>query len=157
MRGASAGSPTSSTTSATRSAACSGLPAFVVLTLGLGIGMTAAPFSMVDALIFRPYPIPRPDNLVTLNSSTPYSQFDRFSYREYLDIRNRAKSYAGVVANGDYIPIGFSVGSASMARVKGGVLVSGNYFRVLGVEPKLGRGFRPDAGEGPGRDPVVVR
>src|SRR5260221_13029583 len=121
-----------------------GLTTFVVLTLGLGVGMTAAPFSMVDALIFRPYPIPRPDNLVTLNSTSPYSRFDRFSYREYLDIRSRARSYDGVVASGDYIPVGFSTGAAGMAKVKGGMLVSGNYFRVLGVEPRIRRGLRPD-------------
>ena len=36
-----------------------GLTAFVVITLALGIGMTTTPFSMVDALIFRPYPVPR--------------------------------------------------------------------------------------------------
>ena len=42
-----------------------GLTAFVVLTLALGIGMTATPFSMVDALIFRPYPVPEPGHVVS--------------------------------------------------------------------------------------------
>src|SRR5688572_23776912 len=37
-----------------------GLTAFVVVTIALGIGMTATPFSMLDALIFRPYPVPDP-------------------------------------------------------------------------------------------------
>ena len=36
------------------------------------------------------------------------------------------------------------------------MMVSGNYFRVLGVEPRLGRGFRDDEDEAPGRDAVVV-
>src|SRR5262249_43064341 len=43
-----------------------GFTAFVTLTLALGIGMTAAPFSMVDGLIFRPYPVPAPGNVVSL-------------------------------------------------------------------------------------------
>src|SRR6185503_17808889 len=37
-----------------------GLTAFVVITIALGIGMTTSPFCMLDALIFRPYPVPRP-------------------------------------------------------------------------------------------------
>src|SRR5271154_5563849 len=76
-----------------------GLTAFVVITLALGIGMTAATFSMVDALIFRPYPVPRPSAVVTLVSTTHDNSYDNFSYREYLDIRAKAKSYDAVVAN----------------------------------------------------------
>src|ERR1700737_2808396 len=43
-----------------------GLTALVVITLALGIGMTTTPFSMVDALIFRPYPVPHPGRIVNL-------------------------------------------------------------------------------------------
>ena len=43
-----------------------------------------------------------------------------------------------------------------MPRVKSGMMVSGNYFRVLGVEPRLGRGFRESEDEAPGRDAVTV-
>src|SRR3984893_1828243 len=48
----------------------SGLTAFVVITLALGIGLTSGTFSMVDALIFRPYPVPHPSDVVTLASTT---------------------------------------------------------------------------------------
>ncbi len=134
----------------------SGLTAFVVITLALGIGMTSATFSMVDALIFRPYPVPHPSDVVTLASTTHDRNLDDFSYREYLDIRGNTKSYYGVIANADMEAVGFSAEPAATPRIKGGMLVSGNYFHVLGVEPRLGRGFREDEDQVPGRDAVVV-
>ncbi len=134
----------------------SGLTAFVVITLALGIGMTAGTLSMVDALIFKPYPVPHPSGIVTLVSTTHDSSFDDFSYREYLDIRGKTKSYDGVIANADMEAVGFSAEPAATPRIKGGMMVSGNYFHVLGVEPRLGRGFREDEDQVPGRDAVVV-
>jgi len=134
----------------------SGLTAFVVITLALGIGMTSATFSMVDALIFRPYPVPHPSGVVTLVSTTHDSSFDDFSYREYLDIRGKTKSYDGVIANADMEAVGFSAEPGATPRVRGGMMVSGNYFHVLGVEPRMGRGFREDEDQVPGRDAVVV-
>jgi predicted permease len=133
-----------------------GLTALVVITLALGIGMTAAPFSMLDALIFRPYPVPHPSSVVTLVSTSHDNSFDLFSYREYLDIRGNTKSYDGVIANGVTGAIGFSAEPGVTPRIKAGMMVSGNYFHVLGVEPQLGRGFRNDEDEVPGRDAVVV-
>jgi putative ABC transport system permease protein len=133
-----------------------GLTAFVVITLALGIGMTSATFSMVDALIFRPYPVPHPSSVVTLVSTTHDSPFDSFSYREYLDIRDKTKSYDGVVANAGMEAVGFSAEPGTTPRIKGGMMVSGNFFHVLGVEPRLGRGFREDEDQVPGRNPVVV-
>src|SRR5882724_7233936 len=133
-----------------------GLTAFVVITLALGIGMTSGTFSMVDALIFKPYPVPHPSGVVTLVSTTHDSSFDNFSYREYLDIRGKTKSYDGVIANADMEAVGFSAEPAATPRIKGGMMVSGNYFHVLGVEPRLGRGFREDEDQVPGRDAVVV-
>ena len=132
------------------------LTAFVVITLALGIGMTSATFSMVDGLIFRPYPVPRPSNVLTLVSTTHDNVFDYFSYREYLDIRDKTKSYDGVIANADMEAVGFSAEPTATPRIKGGMMVSGNYFHVLGVEPRLGRGFREDEDQVPGRNAVVV-
>jgi len=133
-----------------------GLTAFVVITLALGIGLTSATFSMVDGLIFRPYPVPHPGNVVSLVSTTHDSPFDRFSYREYLDIRDKTNSYVGVVANAGMEAVGFSADPGITPRIKGGMMVSGNYFQALGVEPRLGRGFREDEDQVPSRNPVVV-
>src|SRR5580658_3279075 len=133
-----------------------GLTAFVVITLALGIGMTAATFSMVDGLIFRPYPVPYPGNVVTLVGTTHDSNIEDFSYREYLDIRDKTKSYDGVISNAGMQAVGFSAEPGATPRIKGGMMVSGNYFHVLGVEPRLGRGFREDEDQVPGRDAVVV-
>src|SRR5271155_2078897 len=133
-----------------------GLTAFVVITLALGIGMTSGTLSMVDGLIFRPYPVPHPGSVVTLVSTTHDNNFDRLSYREYLDIRDKATSYDGVIANADMQAVGFSDEPTATPRIKGGMMVSGNYFRVLGVEPRLGRGFREDEDQVPGRAAGVV-
>jgi predicted permease len=133
-----------------------GLTAFVVLAIALGIGMTVTPFSMLDALIFRPYPVPDPGNVVTLVSTSRDNAFDLFSYREYLDVRDQTRSYDGVIANAPAMAVGFSDKPGETPRVRAGMLVSGNYFRVLGVEPRLGRGFQDSEDQAPGRDAVVV-
>ncbi len=133
-----------------------GFTLFVVMTLAVGIGMTASTFSMVDALIFRPYPVPHPGTIVSLVSTTRDNAFDSFSYREYRDIRDKTSSYDGVVAGAIIQAVGFSAAPGDTPRVRGGIMVSGNYFRVLGVEPQIGRGFRDDEDEVPGRNPVIV-
>jgi putative ABC transport system permease protein len=133
-----------------------GLTAFVIVTIALGVGMAAAPYSMLDALVFRPYPVPHPGEVVTLVSTSRDDAYDGFSYREYLDIRERAKSYTGVIANTSLLTVGFAGDTRDLPRAKGGMLVSGNYFRALGVDPAIGRGFRDDEDAAPGRDAVVV-
>jgi predicted permease len=100
--------------------------------------------------------VPHPSGVVTLVSTTHDSSFDDFSYREYLDIRDKTTSYDGVIANADMEAVGFSAEPGETPRIKGGIMVSGNYFRALGVEPRLGRGFREDEDQVPGRDAVVV-
>ena len=133
-----------------------GLTAFIVITIALGVGMTATPLSMLDALIFRPYPVPRPGEVVTLVSTSRDNPFDSFSFREYLDIRDHVKSYVGVVAHTALMTVGFSPRPVEIPRIRGALLVSGNFFRALEVEPRIGRGFRDDEDRVPGRDAVVV-
>jgi predicted permease len=133
-----------------------GLASVVVVTIALGIGMTATPFSMLDALVFRPYPVPHPGEVVTLVGTTRDNAFSPFSDREYRDLRDHTKSFAGVIANTPIRTVGFSASAGTTPVVRGGMLVSGNFFRVLGVEPTLGRGFRDDEDVVPGRDAVAV-
>src|SRR5258708_21631916 len=61
----------------------SGLTAFVVITLAVGIGMTSGTFSMVDALIFRPYPVPDPSGVGSLASPSHDMNLPAFSLREF--------------------------------------------------------------------------
>jgi len=133
-----------------------GLTAFVVVTLALGIGMSAAAFSMVDGLILRPYPVPRSGDVVDLVSTTRDDGFDEFSYREYVDLRRLTTSYDGVIAGTTVLPVGFSAERGATPRIKAGMLVSGDYFGVLGVVPQIGRAFREDEDAVPGRDAVMV-
>ena len=133
-----------------------GVTALVVVTLALGIGMTVTPFSMIDALIFRPFPVPSPEEVVTLVGTSRDGAYEPFSYREYRDIHDHTKSYAGVIANSPLRSVGFAAEPGATPKVQGGMLVSGNYFSVLGVVPQVGRGFRADEDEVPGRDAVVV-
>src|ERR1051326_4423850 len=128
------------------------LTAFVVITLALGIGMTAASFSMSDALIFRPYPVSHPDQVLTLVSTSHDESFGSFSYREYLDIRDRTKSYDGVVASASPSPVGFIADPKAMPRVKGGMLVSGNFFRDADD-----REVRPVQADRPAHDGTIAR
>jgi macrolide transport system ATP-binding/permease protein len=132
------------------------LAAFIVLTLAVGIGMTATPFSMLDALMFRPYPVPRPHDVVTIVSTSRDNTLDSFSYREYLDIRDGTASYDGVVASRAMGAVGYSATPGTTPRVKAGMLVSGNFFDVLGVVPQLGRTFREDEDTVSERDAVTV-
>ena len=133
-----------------------GIAAFVALALALGVGMTAATFSMVDGLVLRPYPVPHSSGVLTLAGVTHDKRLNGFSYREYLDIRSRTQNFAGVVARTDMQAIGFTAVPGATPRVRGGAMVSANYFRVLGVEPHLGRAFREEEDRVPGRDAVVV-
>ena len=134
-----------------------GLTAFVAITLALGIGMTSTTFSMVDALIFRPYPVPHPGDVVTLVSTSHDSSFDNFSYREYLDIRGTHQELRRRDRQRQAWGRSASAPNPEPRRgSRAGMMVSGNYFRVLGVEPRLGRGFREDEDQVPGRDAVVV-
>jgi len=132
------------------------LTAFIVVTIALGIGMTAMPFSMLDALVFRPYPVPRSGDVLTLVGTSRDNAFENFSYLEYRDIRDNVKSYEGIIASTTVFGVGFTADAKTPARVRAGMLVSGNYFRVLGVEPKVGRSFRDDEDQAPGRDALVV-
>ena len=135
-------------------------PVFTLVAIGslaLGIGATAAMFSFADSILLRPLPILQPDRVVTLNTatSTPFASNPNISYPDYADLRDRNRSFDGLAA-ASYAKFGFSFNARTLPRMKFGLYVSGNFFRVLGVEPVLGRGFRDDEDRVEGRDAVVV-
>ena len=134
-----------------------GFTLVAVLSLAIGIGANSAMFSLADGLILRPLPVPHPNEIVTAGYNTSVGGFGSISasYRDYLDFRTASKSFDGLLAYTSY-SFGFSKGPDSPAQLKIGMLVTGNFFRVLGVEPELGRGFGDEEDKAPGRNAVVV-
>jgi predicted permease len=137
-------------------------PAFTivaVLSLAIGIGANCAIFSFADALLLRPLPVARPGEVFTVGSTSAIEAFNASalvsSYRDYVDIRDRSTSFEGLAAF-DYLTAGFAVDPTHSPKLKLGMLASANLFTLMGVEPTVGRSFRPDEDQVPGRDAVVV-
>jgi len=128
-----------------------------VLSLAFGTGANVAMFSVADALLLRPLPVPQPSEIMSLGSEyhNDYSSVLRTSYSNYQDIRGQARSFDSLFAY-TFITAGFAGEPNAAAQVKVGAVVTGNIFSALGVEPQLGRPFRPDEDQVRGRDAVVV-
>ena len=136
-----------------------GFASIAVLSLAIGIGANCAIFSFADALLLRPLPIARPAEVLTVGSTTTLEALGasslNSSYLDYVDIRDRAKSFAGLAAVRE-VTAGFATDPTAIPRLKLGMLTSANMFTLMGVEPTLGRTFRPEEDQVPGRDAVVV-
>jgi putative ABC transport system permease protein len=137
-------------------------PAFTLvaaLSLALGTGAAASIFSMADALVLRPLPIAEPGEVMTLRPKTDSSpwgaDFYSISWPDYLDYREKSRSFTGLVALTD-TSLSIATDAKAQAQLRFGMLVSGNFFGVMGVEPVLGRGFLPEEDTVPGRDAVAV-
>lgn len=132
-------------------------PAFtlgILLTLALGIGANTAIFSLVDGVLLRPLPYGAGGRLlhVVQTEAATGATDDGFSPLELDDYRARTRTLDGVV---EYHSMPFTLlGRDEPRRVQTGV-VSGTFFDVLGVQPLLGRTFRP-ADDVPGAPPVLV-
>jgi predicted permease len=126
--------------------------AFAVVTLALGIGVNTAMFSLVSSTLRQPLPYPQPDQLVRLHASKP--SFDRgsISYPNFRDWQADNHSFAAMAVSrsGTYTLTG--AGSAERVSAE---LVSADWFRVLGVQPVLGRAFVRGEDE-PGKQALVV-
>src|SRR4026207_1175468 len=83
-------------------AATPGFTTIAVLSLAIGIGANCAIFSFADALLLRPLPVARPGELLTVGSSAAIEAFGASSlvasYRDYVDIVDRSKSFDGLAA-----------------------------------------------------------
>ncbi|MGH9713637.1 MAG: ADOP family duplicated permease [Candidatus Acidiferrales bacterium] len=133
-----------------------GFTAVAVLTLALGIGANTAIFSMVDGLVFRPLPVERPGEVVFLTSARRGSGPGKaFSYPDFADIQKQtADIFSDVSAMGMFAMDGLSVDGNSQSMWP--AYVTGNFFRLVGIKPALGRFILPSEGKVAGADPVLV-
>jgi putative ABC transport system permease protein len=120
-----------------------GFAAIAVLCVAIGIGANTAIFSVVNAILLRPFPYADPDRIVALHEIQKKNDIDKggFSNLDYRDLREQATSFSSTTAYTDR-SLTFS-GEGEPERVEG-ASVSWNLFQFLGVKPILGRPFRPD-------------
>jgi len=132
-----------------------GFSILAILCLTLGIGTNAAVLSWIEGILVRPYPlVAHQDRMFALNATTRGSPgYTGLSYPEFLDYQKNSTLFESFIID-RIMGTSLSVGDRA-ERVPGGI-VSANYFDALGVKLFLGRGFRPEEGEGRNAHPVTV-
>ena len=121
-----------------------------VVTLALAIGANAVVFGVMDALILRPLNVPQAENLW----GTVYGEDPGFqSYPNYIDLRDRNRSFDGLAAF-NFAFVGLDTGQDP--SIATGYAASGNYFDVLRIQPYLGRFFDSSDEHGPNSAPYLV-
>jgi len=125
--------------------------AVAILSLALGIGANSAIFSLFDQMLLRPLPVPHADALVNFASLGPKpgsnscgqagSCDEIFSYPMFRDLERSQTTFTGIATHRNF---GASVGYQGTSLSGEGLLVSGSYFPVLGVNAVLGRLLTPE-------------
>jgi predicted permease len=132
-------------------------PAFsavVVLTLALGIGANTAIFSVINAIMLRPLPVERPEDLISLTTLYPDNAEPVFSYAAYRSFAAEAAHVADAIAASSVRRDAITIdGPPEPIDHK---WVSGNYFTTLGVPAAVGRTLLPSDDRLPPGDRVGV-
>jgi putative ABC transport system permease protein len=131
-----------------------GFATVVVVTLGLGIGINTATFSIVNAALIKPLGFADSDRLVALQERIVGFEFDDapFSPSDFLDVQRDQQSFVGVAA---YLNFSLELAEGGEPLRIDAAKVSATLFPLLGVQPLLGRAFRPDE-DRPGVDVAIL-
>jgi predicted permease len=128
-----------------------------LLTLAVGIGAVTAVFSVVNGVLLRPYAFPEPGRLVvwreTIQEMSSVAPLLPDSYKHYLELKQRANTItdAAILQNKTY-----SIAQGEdHPQIVHGLVISPNFFSVLGTRPALGRAFLPEEAQR-GRDDEVI-
>ena len=131
-----------------------GLATVVIVSLAIGIGVNTAIFSWIQALVLKPIPgVKDAASFQLIEPRNEAGSYTSASWLEYRDLRERTHSFRELLA---FKMVPLTIGEAGRTTRAFGMLVSANYFSVLGLEPALGRFLRPDEVSRPGTEPVVV-
>jgi predicted permease len=127
-----------------------GFTIVAIVTLAIGIAANAVVFSVLNALVLRPMDLPQVQNLYMVEYG---KQHFNQSYPDYIDMRDRSRTFQGLLA--------FTVSAASLDSGQGASRTwlyeaSGNYFDVIGIQPHLGRFFHASDEHGFDSAPYVV-
>ncbi|HWQ36043.1 MAG TPA: ABC transporter permease [Blastocatellia bacterium] len=130
-----------------------GFTAIAILSLALGIGANTAIFSLVNTVLFRPFPVRNSHELVSVSVKGKNDSVQAFSYPTYKDFRDRNDVFSGLYLT-RIVVMSLSLGGSNV-RIWGN-LASGNYFEVLGVKAIAGRTFTPEDDKNKLGHPVAV-
>jgi predicted permease len=122
-----------------------------ILTLALAIGANAVVFSVLNAFLLRPLHVPHVETLYALHHG--YDLTANQSYPSYVDLRDRNRSFDGLVAYDVSAAVLDTGNNPSSVWTED---VSGNYFDALGLQPYLGRFFHAGDEHGPNSAPYIV-
>jgi|HubBroStandDraft_3_1064219.scaffolds.fasta_scaffold00797_2 predicted permease len=121
-----------------------GFTAVAVLTLAIGIGANTALFSVVDGVLLAPLPFPHPEQLVRLHQSAPSFASGPISYPNFRDWQRANRTFSALaIARFS----GFSLTGKGEAEALSALIVTADFFPLLGIEPLLGRNFAPGEDE----------
>ena len=129
-----------------------GFTAVTLFTLALGIGANSAIFSVVNAVLIRPFPYPDPDRLVVVRETYGGGEQGSVSGANALDWQARARSFQSLAA---WRGIAVTLLGAGEPEELTAALVSSDFFRTLGVAPVMGRGLLPGEDHGQGTVAII--
>lgn len=132
-----------------------GFTTVAVLCLALGIGANAAIFSVVDVVLLRPLPYATPERLVRLYETVPQRDPDAREAVSWLNYQDWTQQVRGTEGLSAYVLRSRILTGAQEPERLRTVEATANLFQVLGVAPRLGRGFAPGE-DVPGAAPVVI-
>jgi len=131
-----------------------GFSAVAILSLALGVGANTAIFGLIDALLYKSLPVRDPQSLIFVGKQWDGRTDDGYYYETYRRLREQQPFFAELAAYGEQLRLNVVVNGDSASTM--GQFVSGNYYRVLGIQPAAGRLFTPDDDRVPGGHPVAV-
>lgn len=129
-----------------------GFSAVAIASLALGIGASTVTFSVMNSVVFRPIAADRPEQLIRVFTGVDGSRYSSSSYAEYESLRGLS-IFGGLLASARAAA---TVSEGDRAEVIHGVLVSENYFDVLGLRPSRGRFFRSGESYTAGAEAIAV-
>jgi putative ABC transport system permease protein len=130
-----------------------GFAIVAVITLAVGVGATAAMFSVIDAVALRPFPYSDVKRIVDVQTISASDSPQPISWPAYREMRQLSTSFEALAGYEDYWGMTLSTGERKQyLNVAQG---SDNFFNVFGVQPLLGRTFLPGEDQ-PGKNDVVV-
>ncbi len=140
-----------------------GFSAIAVLTLALGIGANTAIFSLLNAVLLRPLPVEKPGELVLLGrgraggSTDDFASTELYSYTFYRQVQQKNQVFSDLSAILS-LPLGMHglVAGRTELELLHVQLVSGTYFRMLGVKAWQGRSLTGAEDEPVGGHPVAM-